>query len=134
MSQQVSVMNGKSPSTRTSLRISLTDNTTQRTPRQSHSHWNICTPLTDSPQVLSCDKVITKLFNKNLLASLTSKDAVLKEVRDCIIRSDEEQLKQLNPYLHSYCQNLHVSGGCVCMYEKVAIPKALKNALIEDLH
>ena len=117
-SQQVSVMNGKSPFTRTSLRISFTDNTTQQTPRQSHSHWNISTPLTDSPQVLSCDKVITKVFNKNLLASLTSKDAVLKEVRDCIIRSEH------NP----------VSGGCVCMDEKVAIQKALKDALIEDLH
>ena len=78
--------------------------------------------------------MIGKVFNKTLIASLSSKDAVLKEVRDCIICSDEARLKELNPYLHSYCRNLHVSDGCVCMDEKVAIPNALKDPLIEDLH
>ena len=105
MNQQVSAMKGKSTSTqstRTSPRVSFTDNATQNTPRQSPSHSNISTPLTDSPQVLSFVKVIGKLFNKNLIATLTSKNAVLKEVRDCIIRSDEERLKELNPCLHSY--------------------------------
>ena len=63
-----------------------------------------------------------------------SKYAVLKKVRDCIIQDDKERLKQLNPYLHSYWQDLHVSDGCICMEEKVAIPNALEDALIEDLH
>ena len=74
------------------------------------------------------------MFNKGLIASLTSKNAVLKEVKNCIIRSDEERLKALNPYLHSYWRDLHVSSGCVYMDEKVAIPNALKDALVEDLH
>ena len=137
MSQPVSAMKDKSTSirsSRTSPRVSFTDNTTPNTPRQSSSHSNISTPLTDSPQILSFDKVVGKVYNKGLIASLTSKDAVLKEVRDCIIRSDEERLKALNPYLHSYWRVLHVSSGCVCMEEKVAIPSALKDALIEDLH
>ena len=137
MSQQVSSMKGKSASTRsnrTSPRVSFTDNPTPDTPRRSSSHSNLSTPLTDSPQVLSFEKVVGKVFNKGLIASLTSKDAVLKEVRDCIIRSDEERLKALNPYLHSYWRDLHVSSGCVCMDEKVAIPNALKDALVEDLH
>ena len=106
----------------------------QNTPCQSPSTANISTPLTNSPQVLSFDKVVGKVFNKNFIASLTSKNVVLKEVRDCIIRSDEERLMQLTPYLHSYWLELHVSSGCVCMDEKVAIPNALKEALIEDLH
>ena len=83
---------------------------------------------------MSFDKVIGKEFNKNLIASLTSKDAVLKEVRDCIIRKAKERLKQLRPFLHSYWQHLHVSGGCVCRDEKVATLNALKDALIDDLH
>ena len=78
--------------------------------------------------------MVGKVFSKGLIASLTSKDAVLKEVRDCIIRGDEERLKALNRYLHSYWRDLHVTGGCVCMDEKVAIPNALKDALIDDLH
>ena len=79
--------------------------------------------------------MVGKVFSKGLIASLTSKDAVLKEVRDCIIRGDEERLKALNPHLHSYWRDLHVTGGCVvCMDEKVAIPNALKDALNDDLH
>ena len=137
MSQQASSLKGKSISsrtTRTSPRVSFTDNATTSTPRRSSSHSNLSTPFTDSPQVVSFEKVVGKVFNKGLIASLTSKDAVLKEVRDCIIRGDEERLKALNPYLHSYWRDLHVTGGCVCMDEKVAIPNALKDALTEDLH
>ena len=89
MSQQVSAMKGKSTSirsTRISLRVSFTDKATQNTPRHSPSHSNISTPLTDGTQVLSFNEVVAKVFNKNLIASLTSKEAVLKEGRDCIIR------------------------------------------------
>ena len=137
MSQQVSSLKGKSISSRTtraSPRVSFTDNATTSTPRRSSSHSNLSTPLTDSLQVRSFEKVVGKVFSKGLIASLTSKDAVLKEVRDCIIRGDEERLKALNPYLHSYWRDLHVTGGCACMDEKVAIPNALKDALIDDLH
>ena len=137
MSQQASSLKGKSISsrlTRASPRVSFTDNATTSTPRRSSSHSNLSTPLTDSPQVMSFERVVGKVFSKSLIASLTSKNAVLKEVRDCIIRGDEEKLKALNPYLHSYWRDLHVTGGCVCMDEKVAIPNALKDALIDDLH
>ena len=119
MSHQASSMKDKSASNRgakrASPRVSFTDNPTTNTPRRSSSHSNLSTPLTDSPQVISFEKVVGKVFNKGLIASLTSKDAVLKEVRDCIIRSDEERLKALNPYLHSYLRDLHVSSGCVNM-------------------
>ena len=134
MSQQASSLKGKSISSRTtraSPRVSFTDNATTSTPRRSSSHSNLSTPLTDSPQVVSFEKVVGKVFNKGLIASLTGKDAALKEVRDCIIRGDEERLKALNPYLHSYWRDLHVNGGCVCMDKKVAIPNALKDALLK---
>ena len=116
MSQKVSAMKGQSTSTRSTRtlpRVSFMDNATQNTPRQSPSHSNISTPLTDSPQVLSFDKVIGKKSNKNLIASLTSKDAVLKDIRDFIIRSDEERSKELKPYLRNYWRDLHVSSGCI---------------------
>ena len=137
MSHQASSLKGECISSRTtwaSPRVSFTDNAPTSTPRRSSSHSNLSTPLTDSPQVVSFEKVVGKVFNKGLIASLTSKDAVLKEVRDCIIRGDEERLKALSPYLHSYWRDLHVNSGCVCMDEKVAIPNPLKDALIEDLH
>ena len=69
-------MKGKSISTRStriSPRVSFTDTANPKTPRQSPSHSNISTPLTDSPQVLYFDKVVGKVFNKGLIASLASK-------------------------------------------------------------
>ena len=105
MSQQVSSMKGKAASnraSRTSTRVSFTDIPSPNTPRQSSSHSNIITPLTDSPKFLSFDELVGKVFNKGLIASLTSKNSMLKEVRDCIIRDDEERSKALNPNLHSY--------------------------------
>ena len=137
MSQQASSLKGKSISSRTtraSPRVSFTDNATTSTPRRSSSHSYLSSPLTDSPQVVSFERVVGNVFSKGLIASLTSNDAVLKEVRDCIIRGDEERLKALNPYLHSYWRDLHVTGGCVCLDEKVALLNALKDAFIKDLH
>ena len=81
MSQQASSMKGKSASTqanRASPRVSFTDNPTTNTPRQYSSHSNLSTPLTDNPQGISFEKLVGKVFNKGLIASLTSKDAVLK--------------------------------------------------------
>ena len=90
---------------------------------------NISTPLTLSLQLPMFDYIVNKVFSKSLIASLTSKDAVLKEVRDCTLTNNESRLKAFNPYIHSYWRDLHVRSGCVC-FEKVAIPNVLREALI----
>ena len=95
---------------------------------------NASTPLTPSPHVPTFEYIVSKIFNKSLIASLTSKDAVLKEVRDCILTNNESRLKALNPYIHSFWRDLHVRSGCVCIDEKVAIPNVLREALIDDIH
>ena len=95
---------------------------------------NLSAPLTASPQVATFDHIVGKIFSKSLIASLTSKDAVLKEVRHCILTNNESHVKALNPYIHSYWRDLHVRFGCVCVGEKVAIPNVLREAMIEDIH
>ena len=77
---------------------------------------------------------LTQLFKKGFLAVLTSKDAVLKEVRDCILQNDAKRCKEVNPYLHSYWRDLHVKSGCVCVEERVAIPHSIQDAVLESLH
>ena len=67
---------------------------------------NVSTPLTPSPQVPTFKYIVTKVFCKSLIASLTSKDAVLTEVPDCILTNNESRLKALNPYIHSYWRDL----------------------------
>ena len=68
------------------------------------------------------------------LAVLTSKDAVLKEVRDCSLRNDAQRCKEVNPYLFSYWRVLHVRSGCVCVDELVAMPHSIQDAVLESLH
>ena len=104
--------------------------TTPKTPAPSSS---VSTPLTPSPRVPTFDYIVSKIF-KSLIASLASKDAALKEVRDCILTNNESRLKALNPYIHSYWRDLHVWSGCACIDEKVAIPNVLREALIDDIH
>ena len=95
---------------------------------------NVSNSLTPSPQVPTFDYIVSKIFNKSLIASLTSKDAVLKEVRDCILTNNKSRFNALNPYIHSYWRDLHVRSGCVCIDEKVALPNVLREALINDIH
>ena len=110
---------------------SMAHNITPTSPTHSS---NASTPLTPSPHVPTFEYIVSKIFNKTLIASLTSKDAVLKEVRDCILTNNEARLKAINPYIHSYWRELHVRSGCVCIDEKVAIPNVLREALIDDIH
>ena len=77
---------------------------------------------------------LTQLFTKSFLAVLTSKDAVLKEVRDCILQNDARRCKEVNHSLHSYWRNLHVRSECVCVDEHVAIPHSIQDAVLESLY
>ena len=76
---------------------------------------------------------LTQLFTKGFLAVLTSKDAALKEVRDCVLQNDP-QCKEVNPYMFSYWRDLHVRSGWVCIDERVAIPHSIQDAVLESLH
>ena len=123
-----------------SQRPNLLNNTRAASPLQittptspTHSS-NASTPLTPIPLVPTFDYIVSKILNKTLIASLLSEDAVLKEVRDCILTNNESPLRALNRYIFSYWRDLHVRSGCVFIDEKVVIPNVLRKALIEDIH
>ena len=79
-------------------------------------------------------ETLNKVFSKKFLAILTGKDAILKEARDCVIRNDADRLQEISPYLFSYWRDLSVKHGCVCLDERIAIPKSIKDAVLEDIH
>ena len=54
---------------------------------------------------------LTQLFTKGFLAVLTSKDDVLKKMRDCILQNDAQICREVNPYLRSYWRDLRVQSG-----------------------
>ena len=68
------------------------------------------------------------------MASLTTKDAILKEIQDCILTENKDRCKQISPYKHSLCKDLHVKNGCVCIDDKIALPHAIKDAFVDAVH
>ena len=104
------------------------------TPTSPAPSINVSLPLTPSPQIPTFDHNLNKIFSKSLIASLISKDTVLKEVRDCILTSNKSSLQEVNPYIHSFWRDLHVLFGCVCVFEKVPIPNVLREALFDDIY
>ena len=117
-----SPLTNTSDNTRTASQRTTSNNTTRAasllqslTPTSPAHSSNASTPLLPSPHVLKFDYIVSKIFNKSLIASLTSKDAVLKEIRDCVLTNNESLLKALNPYIHSHWRDLHVRSGCMCI-------------------
>ena len=125
----------KSKSTPTKARVTFSD-TTPSTPGTNTSS-NTETPsgsLIDAADDICYTETFNKVFSKKLLAILTGKDAILKEVRDCVILDDPDRLCEISPCIFSYWRVLSVKHGSFCLDERIAIPKAIKDAVLEDIH
>ena len=115
---------------------------TQSTPITTTSASTNNTQASSSPEIcdieLSQEEIfennLNELFTKSFLAVLTSKDAVLKEIRDCVIQDDEARCKEVSPYIHSFWKDLHVKSVCLCVDERVAIPNSIREAVLESIH
>ena len=102
------------------------------------------TPITDTTTVPSpsvddlyldtFNFALSKIFSSTLTASLTTKDAILKEIRDCISTEHEDRCKQISPYIHPFWKDLQVKNGCVCVDDRIALPHAIKDAYVEAIH
>ena len=42
--------------------------------------------------------------------------------------------KDIKPYIHPYCRDMSVKQRCLCIEERIAIPMAIKDAVLEDIH
>ena len=100
---------------------------------------NLDTTTVTSPSIDDLYKdafnfALSKIYSSNLIASLTSKDATLKEIRDCVLTDNEDRCRQTSPYKHSFWKDLYVKNGCVCIDDQIAIPNSIKNAYVEQIH
>ena len=125
----------RSKSIPTKARVTFSD-TTPTTPEfNATTHTKTPTgSMIDEADDMMFTETLNKVFSKKFLAILIGKDAILKEVRDCVIRNDAERLQEISPYLFSYWRDLSVKHGCVCLDERIAIPKSIKDAVLEDIH
>ena len=91
-------------------------------------------PSVDDLYLNSFNFALSKIFSSSLMPSLTTKDAILKEIRDCILTENEDRCKQISPYIHSFWKDLHVRNGCVCIDDRIALPHAIKDAYVDAIH
>ena len=125
----------RSKSTPTKARVTFSDTTTSTPESNATTHTETPTgSMIDEAEDIMFTETLNKVFSKKFLAILTGKDAILKEVRDCVIRNDAERLQEISPYLFSNWRDLSVKHGCVCLDERIAIPKSIKDAVLEDIH
>ena len=115
--------NQSTPNTNTSTNINKTQTSS------SPENWNI-----ELSREEMFENNLNHLFTKSFLAVLTSKDAVLKEIRDWVMQDDEARCKEVSAYIHSFWKDLQVKSGCLCVEERVAIPNSIKDAVIESIH
>ena len=125
----------RSKSTPTKARVTFSDTnpSTPGTITTSNTETPTGSMIEETDDMLFTE-TLNKVFSKKFLAILTGKAAILKEVRDCVIRNDPDRLQEITPYLFSYCQDLSVKHGCVCLDERIAIPKSIKDEVLEDIH
>ena len=74
------------------------------------------------------------IFNTKLIAAMTNRDTVLREVRDCILTGDEQRCTKLSKQIHAKWRSLSVQNGCILLDNKLAIPNSLKESVIDVLH
>ena len=58
--------------------------------------------VVDTAEDLRFTDTLNKVSNRKLLAILAGKDAILKELHDCVLRDDPDKLKEISPYVFSY--------------------------------
>ena len=75
-----------------------------------------------------------EIFDSKCMSLLSKQDLVLKK----IIKANEEDRKQdilqLGNYYKSYLNNLHVSGGCLYLDNRLVIPACLRSTMLNRLH
>ena len=76
----------------------------------------------------------SKIFSSTLISSLTSKDAIFKKVRDCVLTDNKDWCRQISSYIHSFWKDLHVKNGCVCFYDRIALTNSIKDTYVDAIH
>ena len=103
------------------------------TPITPTTNTTATSPSVDDLYLDSFNFSLSKIFSSSLMVSLTTKDAILKEIRDCSLTDNEDRCKQISPYIHSFWKDLHVKNGCVCIDDRIALPHAIKDAYVDAI-
>ena len=106
---------------------------------------DVLTPTTsnpsDNPEKRSPSKKKTvdifpfswpEIFDSKFMSLLAKQDLVLKKIIKAIEEDRKQDILQLGNYYKSYLNNLHVSGGCLYLDNRLVIPACLRSTTLTD--
>ena len=76
----------------------------------------------------------SEVFDSKFMSLLSKQDLVLKKITKAIEEDRQEDILQLGSYYKSYLNNLHVSGGCLYLDNRLVIPACLRSKMLHRLH
>ena len=77
---------------------------------------------------------LTKLFDKSLLAELTTEDTWMDRLRRVIERGDKQGFELMGPYTNPLWPQIAVQDDCILVNNWLAVPVQLRQAVLKRIH
>ena len=106
----------------------------QATPSATNPDKTVTSPSADDFYTDAFNFALSRPFSPVFDGESHRKDAVLREIRDCVLTENEHRCLQISPHIHSLWNDLYTKNGCVCKDDRIAIPNSFKNAYVEAIH
>ena len=89
--------------------------------------------LQKQQQVETLDN-LAKLFDKNLLAELTTEDTWMDRLRRVVERGDKQGFELMGPYTNPLWSQMAVQDDCILVNNRLAVPVQLRQAVLKRIH
>ena len=77
---------------------------------------------------------LAKLFDKNLLAELTTEDTWMDRLRRVIERGDKQGFELIGPYTNPLWSQMAEQDDCILANNRLAVPVQLRQAVLKRIH
>ena len=77
---------------------------------------------------------LSKLFDRNLHAELTTEDTWMDRLRRVIERKNRHSLEMMGPYTNSLWHQMAVVDDCIVVDGRLAVPGQLRPAVLKRIH
>ena len=77
---------------------------------------------------------LSKLFDRNLLAELTTEDTWMDRLRRVIERKDRRSFELMGPYTNSLWHQMSVVDDCIVVDGRLVVPGQLRPAVLKRIH
>ena len=77
---------------------------------------------------------LSKLFDRSLLAELTTEDTWMDRLRRVIERGDKQGFELMGPYTNPLWSQMAVQDDCILVNNRLVVPLQLRQAVLKGIH